>query len=157
MDDDEFLDDQDQAELPELPEVDPVQRLLDRERFTRARFDVGYERADVDKLVAALRSAYDEDGHIDGVIESHVLHTAGFRDGYEVSEVEAWLNDLVVESGTELGERPEVVATAAGPRSNEEIKAAKRSRSRAAGTPGTAMPSVITERKSLIERLRRSK
>ena len=120
-----------------------VEWLLGRERFSQARFDVGYVRADVDALVDALRSAYAEHGRIDGVIESHLLHTAGFREGYEVTEFEDWIAALVRATGTELGDRP--AAVAAGSPSDR--------RKRRAQTE-TSPSSVITERKGLLSRLR---
>jgi len=118
--------------------------LLGRERFSQARFDVGYVRADVDALVEALRSAYAERGHIDGVIEAHTLHTAGFREGYEVTEVEEWIAALVRATGTELKERPAPVAASASP--------SARRRRASAEVP---ISSAITERRGLLARLRR--
>jgi hypothetical protein len=129
-------------------ELTPVEKLLNRERFSQARFDVGYERPDVDALVAALRSSYIEEGNFDGVIESHTLHTAGFREGYEITEFEAWLKALITESGTQIGERPAVVANGRAPRSSDEIRASKRAK------PETGLPSAITEKRSLLDRFR---
>lgn len=85
--------------------------LLSRERFSQARFDVGYERADVDVLLAALRSRFAETGGVNGIVESYPLRTAGFRQGYEVSEVEAWLTELAAATGADLGHRAHVGPT----------------------------------------------
>lgn len=122
-----------------------VEWLLGRERFSQARFDVGYVRADVDALVDALRSAYAEHGRIDGVIESHLLHTAGFREGYEVTEFEDWIAALVRATGIELGDRPAAVAAASGSLSGRRSR-----RTQTEASPS----SVITEKKGLLSRLR---
>ncbi len=131
-------------------EPDEVERVLGRERFVQARFDVGYQRAEVDALVEALRTAYVETGRIDGVIEAHVLHTAGFREGYEITEVEDWLAELVEVTETQLGER-EIIRPVADPWTQT-----RPSRKERPAQPEAVAdtPSVITEHRSLLSRLR---
>jgi len=138
-------DDVDAVESDEA-ELSPAEKILWRERFSQARFDVGYIREDVDVLVEALRSAYAETGAIDGIIETHTLHTGGFREGYEVTEFEEWLTELVEATGTTVGERPAVIAA--------ESPVARRTSRRAKAEAAPA--SAITEQRGLLSRLRRS-
>lgn len=121
--------------------VDEVAHLLERERFSQARFDIGYIRPDVDAMLADLRVSYESGDGIAGIVERHTLRTSGFREGYEVSEVEGWITRLSEAAETPIGERPASTPAETGVRPKR---------------PPRNDPA-ITEQRGLFGRLRRQR